>query len=188
VKTPRAIAESVLIASLSLWLGALVMSGATAAIIFPTMKGLNPSLPGITLDQTEHWLFAAGRVANRVFELAAIFEVACAVVAVSTFVGLLSRRVGPMTRTAAIARVLTLAAACGVLAYNVGVLAPRMRQNLDAYWSAAQSGDAAAAHTSRSAFDADHPVASRTLGIMAGCVFAALVTAGLTLGRAPGKD
>ena len=45
----------------------LVMSGTMAAVIFPTMKQLQPVLPEFVKVPQDHWSLAAGLVMRKVF-------------------------------------------------------------------------------------------------------------------------
>src|SRR5689334_8572235 len=62
----RRIVESVHIAVLGVWAGALVLAGAAAAIVFPVMKSLDPKLPGFSKYDGPHWMLAGGQVGQRV--------------------------------------------------------------------------------------------------------------------------
>lgn len=145
-------------ASLGLWLGALVITGASAAIIFPTMRETAPTLGAYAGYSGEHWKLAAGMVQARVFAVADVFTAACAVLACVALAGLWmnARWTGPIAK----ARVALIVAACMILGYQLFVLGPIMSQNLRQYWTLAASGDNAGAEQLRSLFEADHPKAS----------------------------
>ena len=53
-----AAAEGLHLAALGAWLGAIVVSGAAAAIIFPTMRSLDPRMPEFGSYQGPHWMIA----------------------------------------------------------------------------------------------------------------------------------
>jgi hypothetical protein len=59
-----------------------------------------------------------------------------------------------------------------------------MRSNLDEYWSLAKAGDAAPAAAARARFDADHPVASRTLASLATTLAATIAVTVVRMGKA----
>ena len=59
--------ETVHLAALGVWFGALVTVSATAALAFPTMKRLQPALPGFRIDLADHPQIAAGHVMNPAF-------------------------------------------------------------------------------------------------------------------------
>jgi hypothetical protein len=146
-----------------------------AAVAFPIMKALNPALPGFEAVQ-DHWKIAAGQVANRVFAISTWVQVGCALLCVP---GAWVAARSPRGVLAAL-RLVAMSAAAGALAYQAGVLGPRMRGNLDEFMAAARRADPAA-HSHRAAFDADHPAASRTLGVMS--LGLALGLAAWTLGE-----
>ena len=53
--------------ALCLWLAALILGGASAAVVFPTMKSVNPMLPDFPGFEADHWKIAAGMVQQRIF-------------------------------------------------------------------------------------------------------------------------
>ena len=173
----RKLADAIHTAALGVWLGVVLMTGAAAAVIFPTVKALDPTLPGFGLYTGDHWMIAAGRVADRTFAISDAAQFVCATLA---GVGLvLGRPLGhPAWRTARTAvRITFLSAAITALSYHLFVLAPRMNTNLRGYWAAAAAGDNATAQTLRDAFSADHPTASATLGAIAALVAICLALA-----------
>ncbi|MBI1190324.1 MAG: DUF4149 domain-containing protein [Tepidisphaera sp.] len=146
--------------ALALWLGAVGMTGVTAAVAFPTMKALAPTLPDFAQYHEPHWQIAAGAVARKVFDISAYVQSACALIALAAG-GV--RVMWPAGGGRPVARVVwtLLAAAC--LAWWLAVLTPRMNHNLDSFWAAARAGDTTLALSAKAAFDADHPVASRAI-------------------------
>lgn len=173
----RGMCETLHLLALGLWLGALVMTGATAAIIFPTMRTLDPSLPGFPGAPDDQWMLAAGTVMQRVFFVCDAVQLGAAVVAAATlillvsFFGLTLRRPSAVVRTALLLGVLT------ALAYYLVSLSPQMTHNLREYWDAAKAGDTAKAATFKAAFDADHPRASALLGANTFGVLVAFIAA-----------
>ncbi len=176
---------------LGIWTGAIVMTGAAAAIIFPQMKALAPTLPSYpAMPQDTHWLLAAGHIAARVFRIADTVQLACALVVLAT--GVMLARSRAFSRSAlGMVRAIALVAALLLAAYYLGVLAPRMTVHLHEHWRLAEAGDVAGARVHQDAFHADHPTSSRTLGATALCTLvAALLGAGAPVvarGSAP-KD
>lgn len=173
--------EAVHGAAAAMWCVAIAMAGATAAVAFPTMKALSPQLPAFAATD-EHWKIAAGQIAARMFAVADVVQLACALVCFGTLgVGLWlrSRHVQQRGRTWFwAARTLLMSGAAGLLAYQLFVLGPRMTMNLTRYWSLASSGDATGAAAARAAFDVDHPTSTTVL--MATLAFAlAMVVASL---------
>ncbi len=187
----RKLADTLHTAALGVWLGVVLMAGAAAAVIFPTVKALNPSLPAFAAYTGDHWMIAAGRVADRTFAVSDAAQFVCALLAGLGLV--LGRPIGDASwRTARSAlRITFLSGALTALAYQLFVLAPRMNANLQAHWAAAAVGDDARAQTLREVFTADHPTASATLGMIAVLVAICLGLAawpGATPGRAGGSS
>ena len=57
------IGETLHVLSLAVWLGTIMMTGVAAAIIFPEMRRLDPSLAIYSKYTGDHWLLAAGHIA-----------------------------------------------------------------------------------------------------------------------------
>ncbi|GJQ29781.1 MAG: hypothetical protein HBSAPP03_16650 [Phycisphaerae bacterium] len=170
----RAFCDALCLASFALWLGVVIMSGIVAAVAFPTMKSLNPSLPDFAAYPGEHWTIAAGHVARRVFDLGAMLQAGCAAIACVTLTG---SALGDPRRPRRIpfARAIALLLAVGILGYWRLSLTPTMDADLDAFWAAARAGNTESADAHKAAFNAAHPVAARTLSFTALFVFAGLV-------------
>jgi len=145
--------------------GAVGMTGVAAAIAFPTMKALGPTLGAYPMYHGVHWTLAAGEVMRRVFAVSDIVMIVCAVLAALALSGAFAiriRRARPSPTQWV--RVLLALALLGVIGYQAMSLRPRMNTELLAYLDAAQVGDAATADFHRANFSALHPSASRTLG------------------------
>jgi hypothetical protein len=168
---------------LGLWFGSLVMTGIAAAIIFPTVKHLQPQVPAYASYRGEHWLLLAGKVAERIFTAADIVQFVCACVAVGAFLVMAAKTPEGWRTPERALRVTLLVAALTTLAYQILVLGPRMHLNLTEFWNAAGAGQQANADRFQAAFDADHPTASTVLGITV-----ALVGAAFALAAWPGRD
>jgi len=164
--------ERIHAAALGLWLGVLGLAGASAAIIFPTMKTLAPKLEAYPNFTGEHWKLAAGIVQARIFTAMDVACVAMALVAVVSVINTWMR--SDFSGTLARTRGAVIAVACVALGYQLFVLGPVMSQNVRSYWAAAAAGDNVRAEQARVAFETDHPVASRTLGIQFAGVAASL--------------
>jgi hypothetical protein len=156
----RPLALRLLPAVLGVWLGVMVMSGITAAVAFPTLRSLEPHLHAFEKHPGDHWPIAAGHVARRVFDIGAVIQWACGVLAVLC-TGVLMRGAQRL-RGVAICVILSLAA----LAWWRLMLDARMSRNLETYWDLARRGQQDAAEAARLAFDADHPLATRTLVVL----------------------
>ncbi|MEO0483653.1 MAG: hypothetical protein AAF138_08505 [Planctomycetota bacterium] len=171
----RRIVISVHLVAVALWLAVILGAGASAAVLFPTLRDLDPALPAFADYDGPHWRLTAGRVAATIFALADRAQLPLAAIAFLTagpLIAGLRRR-----RPAAIVALIALLAATALLAYQLGVLRPRMDEALALYWAAAESGDTATAETHAQTFSADHPLASRAISGTAICVFIALTAA-----------
>ena len=153
--------------TLSVWAGAIAATGLLAAIAFPTMKDLNPTLQGIAADNAEHWRIAAGTIFNKAFHQVQVptlrFDTAATwlltVAAVSFAITQLpSKHDQPKRtpRTAAkavhILGVITLLA----LVANTGSVAAEMTALSDQLTAAARAGDEATVEAIRADFDRMH--------------------------------
>lgn len=170
----RSICEVVHIAALGFWLGALVLAGTAAAIIFPTMRDLEPHLPRYSAYTGEHWLIAGGSVAARVFWFTDAVQFACVLLAGLTF-GIAVMWCGlPIRRASTFLRSLILLSLIGLLSYRLGFVEPGLSSALRNHWAAALAGDNAAATRLKAVFDAGHPLQTRLMAITAGLVLCAI--------------
>jgi hypothetical protein len=175
-----ALLEALHAVGLAVVLGAAVMSGVVAAIVFPAMRELRPTLGLFEGFGGDHANLAAGWIAARVFAAADIGQFAGTVLALATVLGLVT--IGRVPRTKGTgARVVLVCVVVTLVSYKLFVLGPRMDANLRAYWAAAQQGQTDRAESFRAAFAADHPGASRTIGATA---IAALAALGVGVGSA----
>jgi hypothetical protein len=157
------------------WLGALVMSGATAGILFTTMPDLEPSFglfAGYTGDMNT---IGAGFIQNRVFLALDLVQYGCATLVLVSTIALLTVLGLPIRGASSVVRLLALGAAMTLLSFHLFVLTPRMQANAQDYWAAAQAGENEIAAASLAAFDADHPTARRVLTGLTGSVFVLLI-------------
>lgn len=173
--TGRKLAETVHLTTLGLWAGAVAMTGAAAAVLFPTMKKLNPSLPDFAAYPTDQWVIAAGFPASRLFTILDIVQMTCALLVGFTALILLFACRLPIKRASSMLRLLALVALFGSLGYNILVLAPRMNVNLAGFYEQAEAGNVEQADAFRAAFDADHPVATYIMATTLLCALAALL-------------
>lgn len=173
--TPRI--SAVHFASLGLWLGALGMAGVTAAVLFPTMRELDPVLPAFGAYTGAHWSLAAGHGAAKVFAVSEFVQWAAGGLALATLVVsfLARKRAGIGIGVPGAIRAGMIAVAVGLTLYQAAVLGPRMDRNMHAYWDAARAGESETALAHKAAFDADHPRASRVLTQTFSAVAIALV-------------
>jgi hypothetical protein len=179
----RRVGEVVHAAALGIWLGAVLLAGAAAAIVFPTLKALDPHLTTFDKYDGPHWLLAGGQVAQRIFLAADIAQFACMLAAGLSF-GIMVMWLGlPMRRRSTFARATFLLAALAVLSYRFAVMQPRWDAALHRHWAAAQAGDNAAAAHEKAALDEMHPVQTWLLGSTAGLVLSALIATGVSVRR-----
>lgn len=172
----RRLLETVHLTAVGLWLGSLAMAGAAAAIIFPTVRDLDPTLPAYASFSGPHWKLAAGHVASRIFLVADAVSLGCLIVSGLTL-GVVVASKEPWRRPIATGvRLLALFGALGLLTYSFFFLGPRMNTNMRSYWDAAQAGDNNSALKFQSAFDEDHPTASAVMTGSFGCVLILMIS------------
>lgn len=169
----RPLFETVHLAALGVWVGALGMTAATAAVLFPEMRDLDPSLGAFGAYPGEHWVLAAGRVMARVFSVLDSVQIGCAALAALTAFALFVSRANRRW----LRLVLTLAPTAVLVWYLLMVALP-MHADLTGYWDAARGGELELASGFRAAFDARHPVASRAMGLTLALALVALVVNG----------
>lgn len=160
--------------ALGVWCGTLVGAGITAAVTFPTMRDLAPTLGAYPNYTGEHWMLGAGRVAGRVFWITDTVQFVCAMLTVVGF-GLAFVGRGHARRSwMMFLRALGTGAAFLLVSWHLLILAPSMDRDLRAYWDAAATGQNEVAETHRAAFSERHPTASRTIGATAVVTLATL--------------
>lgn len=177
--------------ALGVWFGALVMVGATAAIAFPEMKELQPSLPDFSAVPEDNWSIAAGKVMFPAFFICDVIQFVSAMLAIVSFILVfVKRRTGPGAAVRGL-RLLLMTILMASLGYYMVALTPAMNDSLNSYWNAARTGDLEQAATHKATFDALHPKASAALRINALLVLLAMtlgVTNVLSDQRNPGPD
>lgn len=184
----RLIAEIVHVLALGIWLGALVMAGAVAAQVFPSMRQLDPVVPTLAGFSGEHWLVVAGRVGELTFFTADLIGLIALAIATITLIGAIAVLGLPMARISTMLRAVALGGAVMLMAYQLFVLAPTMNRHLHEQWDAAAAGDNELAEAHREAFAALHPTATRVLAGLALCAGFALGAGVWSIGvRDPGE-
>jgi hypothetical protein len=159
--------------ALGIWLGALILIGAGAPLVFLTLHRLEPRLPGFEAYDGPHYLIAGGQIVHRLFSICDGVQIACIILAELTF--LLCARRG--SRTLRRIRGTILAGLVGVLAYRLLILDPGLEPHLRDYWQAARDGNAELAASARAAYDAGHKNENTLFGVIAAGVLTALVLA-----------
>lgn len=178
--------EVVHLLALAVWFGAVTMAAVVAAIVFPLMRRLEPTLGRYPLFEGDHAVLAGGHVGNSVFLVADIVQFACAGVVLATTIGLVGFLGWPMRRIVTGVRLLAIGGALLVVSYHLMVLAPRMNENLREYWALAEAGKTQEAETARAAFSADHPKARNTMGGTAALVLVAFIAGAWGVQTGPG--
>lgn len=163
----RYICQGVHLAAVALWLGATIMTGVAAAIAFPTMRDLAPTLPDFADYPTDHWMIAAGTVMNKVFAILDYASVALAIIAAQALVVAAMPCRLRLSAPTSIVRMLALGGALASLAYSLFFLRPDMNTHLRDFHDHALAGRISEADTARAAFDALHPAASNALSVIA---------------------
>ncbi len=164
------------LASLGVWAGVLGGAGIAAAVAFPTVRDLAPSLPAYEAYAGEHWMLAAGMVASRVFVISDVVQFVCtfgAIIGFGLAVAFGGYLKGDRRSWLLFFRALFLGLAFISVAYHLLILMPSMQHDLRQYWDAALAGETETAERFRQAFADRHPDASRSLGLTA---LAALTT------------
>ncbi|MBX3353099.1 MAG: hypothetical protein KF684_09190 [Phycisphaeraceae bacterium] len=151
--------------ALALVAGMIATTGLTAAIAFPTMRDLQPTL-GIYPDfGGEHAPLAAGTVMQKVFRLAgaAQFFLIGAASVTLTLAGTIANPHGGLARARVwqVRTLITLAVLGTLFAQNT--VQRGMNRSLAAYHAAASAGDDAQAQEFRQRFADRHPTTSRLL-------------------------
>lgn len=146
-------------------MGIILATGVTAAIAFPAMRELAPTLPGYAAVE-DHWLIAAGSIMAQVFRVTAIMLAIAFAGAVVTLFVLIARAGAGRNRAAVLLRSLVLLAAVAVFTHYAAVLMPRMNRTFDDFLNAARTGDSEQAVSLRASFDSDHPASRRDLSTL----------------------
>jgi hypothetical protein len=149
---------------LGLWAGGVLISGATAAVAFPTLHEMNVHLPDIPdAFQGDAYRFTAGAVAQRVFLIADMLSFACAMIAGITLLALFFLGGLERNRPSTYVRALAYGIALASLAATLFVVTPSIAAASRDHLRAAKAGDTAAADLARRASADLHPLATNLL-------------------------
>lgn len=173
-----------IVALLAVWLGVLVTAGITAATIFPMVRDMHATVPGLVLPEGEHWKYIAGKVQFRVFALSDFVQFWFGVCAFSLTI--LQWKAGRGLAIGAILwRLRVVLALVGALlvGYYELVFMPGTREQLSQMWRALDVGDIAAAKVAQAAFEAGHSTSSRLLEAIAVVTLVHLVLAAVSIGK-----
>lgn len=162
--------------AVAVWFAAVTGAALNAAVIFPKMKQLEPTLAGYPNYTGEHWRLAAGQVAAQGFLVADAVQLVAAVAAVASLLGLFMLGL-PLRRLSTGVRAAGVGGAALLLGYHFFVFAPSMNRPLRGYWEAAALGENERAATLAAQFAAMHPTASLLLSLIALCTLLGLVGA-----------
>jgi len=184
---PRAtgLCETVHSLALAVWFGALMAGGISAALLFRTMRELEPTLAGFEGFSGEHWKLGAGRIQAGIFFVCDFVQLGAAALAFLTLgIRLLGAGVDRAPRRAATAwRTIGVGAGVVLVASNVMILAPRMDPHLRSYWQLAREGRTPEALAEAERFNSYHPAATRVHGATAVAVLVAMTAGAWSLSR-----
>lgn len=168
----RAAFETVHAVAAGLWLGALVMAGATAGILFTTMPRLRPAFDVFSGYDGDQSNIGAGVLQNQVFLALDFIQYGAATLVLAATIGLIVVCKVAIRTPASVVRMIALASAMGLVSFHLFVLTPRMQTSAQTYWASAEEGDNETAAAAYAEFDADHPTARN---VLAGLSFSVLV-------------
>lgn len=160
------------IVALSVWLGAVGMSGIVAATVFPGMARMQPTLGSYPNYEGDHSLLAAGQIAGKVFLIVDSIQFGAAAIALGSLVTMLIAGYS-LNTIPRVLRVIVLMATMGLLSWHLLMLMPGMSEDLVLYWDFAQAGDTQQADIHKNNFMALHETAANSLK---GLTFATLLS------------
>ncbi len=183
-KTASRIAQITHLVALSIWLGSVAMSGVVAAIVFPLMRTLEPTLASYPNSEGDHSLPAGGLIASCVFFVVDAIQFVCAALALLTISIMIVARY-QINTIARLLRIMVLCATLALLSYHLFIFMPQLTLTLQGYWDFAAAGDTVQADQFKDRFLESHSAASRILGTLTIAVLINLILAGWTLTAAP---
>ncbi|MCC6660283.1 MAG: hypothetical protein IT437_05300 [Phycisphaerales bacterium] len=169
------IVQVVHVVAAGVWLGALVMRGVQAALVFRTMRSIRPTLPDFAAYPGEHWRLAGGMLTSRLFVASDVVQFVCLMACGVTFTIAVLGLGLPVRRASCSVGGAVIIALVAVLSYQFFVLTPNLTEHMQAYWDAARAGSIAAADSHRAAVDALHPTARALMTTDAALVLVLLV-------------
>jgi len=170
----RRLGETIHLAALGIWLGALVMTAASVGLTFVWMKQLEPTLGAFAGFEGDHANLGAGFITARLFWFNDIVQFVCALLVFATLgagLALWIRR-----SASGVIRTIAVGLAMALVSYWLFILSHELKGHLVAYWQAASAGDDQAAARAKAAFDPLHPWATRVMGAQAVLVLISLVS------------
>jgi hypothetical protein len=177
--------DAISVMVLGIWAGSLIMTAASAAIIFPQTKELAPTLADNILPQVEHWKYLAGKVQNRIFIVSDWIQIFSAIITLALFAIIPARSRAALTpKLLWRIRVALTSITLALLAAYALWLAPRMRAKLAAFWTTLDARDLDRARIAQAAFESSHRVATPMLGALLLCVVATAIATAFSINRA----
>jgi len=173
--TVQRVFEVVHIVALSVWVGAVGVSGIVAAVVFPTMGEMLPTLGAYPEYTGDHALLGAGRIAGQVFLIVDSIQFICATIALGALITMIVAGYSINT-LGRVARCVALLFTMGLLSWHLFILMPGMQMDLSSYWDLAAAGESAAADVHKDAFMALHETAANSLkGLTLGVLLALIL-------------
>lgn len=160
------------------------MSGVVAAIVFPLMRTLQPTLATYPNYEGDHAMLTGGLVASRVFFTVDVIQFVCAGLALLTLIVMVGT--GYKIHTIArLLRIMVLCATMALLSYHLFLFMPKLTMTLQGYWDMAAAGNTLQADQFKDRFLDSHAAASRILGTITMAVFINIILVGWTLTAEP---
>ncbi len=184
----RAICETVHLTALGIWLGAIALAGAAAAVAFPTMRELEPTLAPYAAFPGDHWPIAAGEMLFKVFQISDLVALVCVVLIAGSLIGAIVAGRLNINRLSVKLRIALSAAMVIIVAWNMFVLMPRMVYNVGEFWTAAKAGDTERAGEYRVLFNNDHPTSRHVSETLMIFILISMVSTGASLTEKKKQD
>ncbi|MBX3374138.1 MAG: hypothetical protein KF817_09900 [Phycisphaeraceae bacterium] len=157
--------EVLLVLALAAWTAGLLAAAVAALNVFPVLRALQVQVPVYhAVAEDAQWRFAASHVMEGVFTATDMLTVIGALLAIAA-IAVRHVRAGRRGRAGAPSpglrrvQVLCILIGAGLVALQVGWLAPQMNRALRAQWASAAAGDLDAAAEARTTFNRLHPTA-----------------------------
>ena len=162
--------------------GVICTSGFVAAVLFPTMKRLNPRLPEFEAFGGEHWRIAAGQVGAKMFAAAGWAQSALMIIGLLALASATSFSLRSVAARVRLGVVLTAAAAAMIS--NSMIYQPMVRI-IGEFWRAAAGGQIDIAAAKEAEFTAMHGWSTGSMLAMIVLNLACLVVAAKSLCSTP---
>ncbi len=164
MNTMARIASTGLVVCSGIAFGVTAMTGVVAAVIFPAMREIDPTLGGYAGYDGPHWSLAAGVIAEKMFHVGFVVTGVMLGLSLTAVLGLVFlRRIGGMP----IVRLGLVVVTLGLFLTHVGWLQPRMDRVSRTYREAARTQQHEVAAAMKVEFDDMHPLASKLVGASA---------------------